>query len=561
MAILNFTGFEIGIPFFTNTENSGSTEVTDADTASGLGSWATYQTAIVNPGGGEYALKMTTPAAGNYLELSVPNSSAGFNALDLYIRFYIQFAALPATDWFFLTGTTGLANTGSTKFQFGITAAGKLKLVDNAGTSTVGTLPLGTGKWYRLELHIGSGASGAILQALINGVIEINTTGNTTTTVHGFLQFGNAAGSSSSTAYIDDVEIRDNLYPGPGVVILLRPTANGIYQNWSSGPAPADVSRVYDLLNQTGNDGSGTYIEDTYHSPTTNRFSVLCETLESRIPASYTLSAINALMSLYVLGNKSAASAASYSAFLHSGVDSALISMSVPAAAASGTNWMYDFAIYAIDPATGLAWTLAGVDQAQPGIRGNTATAVDWYCTEMALMVSLVTATALKFASGNIAGGGGYSDLSDASLQAGQAVTDDTLVKISENAKFGAVRCETIFMGFYKHGDTIPTPLSPVDGYPYLRGEMSLVFVPFSTRGADANFVSGQAAAPGIGNGLRTGQPANLYWAEFDINDATGKVSTLVSYFAQGAVPETFTNDGVLKVFAICQRASVGVAN
>lgn len=181
-----------------------------------------------------------------------------------------------------------------------------------------------------------------------------------------------------------------------------------------------------------------------------------------------------------------------------------------------------------------------------------------------AIMTSegLLTATSgLTINSGSSAGGGGFSDLSDSTLAAGKILTDDTLVKISENAKLAAVRAEMIFMGYYAHGATIPTPQSPVDGYVYSRSEILFEWVPYATRGADAHFVNGQDAAPGIGAGLKVGQPADIYWMQFDIDDSTGKVATLVSYFAQGAVPETLTNDGVLKVFAICQRASVSVPN
>ena len=169
--------------------------------------------------------------------------------------------------------------------------------------------------------------------------------------------------------------------------------------------------------------------------------------------------------------------------------------------------------------------------------------------------------SSLQITTGSSAGGGGFTDVSDATLAAGQVLTDDTLVKISENAKLAAVRAEIIFMGFYANGAEVPLPQSPVDGYLYSKSELVYEWTLFSTRGPDAHFVNGQAEAPGIGAGLKLGQPTNIYWTEFDIDDATGKVSTLVSYFSQGVVPETITNDGVLKVYAVCQRASVSVSN
>jgi hypothetical protein len=47
----------------------------------------------------------------------------------------------------------------------------------------------------------------------------------------------------------------------------------------------------------------------------------------------------------------------------------------------------------------------------------------------------------------------------------------------------------------------------------------------------------------------------NLYWKNFTVDDVTRTVSTVVSYYvADGA--ESITNDGVVKVLAVCQRQS-----
>src|SRR5579875_2738055 len=70
----------------------------------------------------------------------------------------------------------------------------------------------------------------------------------------------------------------------------------------------------------------------------------------------------------------------------------------------------------------------------------------------------------------------GFFDLADSAIAGNQPLTDDSLQKISHNAKFAAVRCEVIFMGFYANGNTVPAPVSPVDGYVYSRAEC--VFIP-----------------------------------------------------------------------------------
>jgi hypothetical protein len=151
----------------------------------------------------------------------------------------------------------------------------------------------------------------------------------------------------------------------------------------------------------------------------------------------------------------------------------------------------------------------------------------------------------------------GFFDLGDAAIAGGQALTDDAIAKISHNAKFGAVRCERIYMGFYKHGDTVGTPPSPVDGYAYTRAEIQYDFRVFSTRAPGLGFVSGQAARPPIASA----QNSSFYFGNYDIDDSTGLVYCETHYFDQGVQPETTTNDGILKVYALCQRSSLNVAN
>ncbi len=148
----------------------------------------------------------------------------------------------------------------------------------------------------------------------------------------------------------------------------------------------------------------------------------------------------------------------------------------------------------------------------------------------------------------------GITDIVDSQvLAATDVVTDDSLCKIAQNAQAAIVRIETIPMGFYKHGDTVGTPVSPVDGYPYSRNEIQYLFTWFSTRAPAQGFVSGQGTRPVIA----VGQPTSFYWKTADIDDSTGNVSLQVSYFAQGVAAETISHDGIIKAVCVCQRASV----
>src|SRR5579863_10202831 len=92
----------------------------------------------------------------------------------------------------------------------------------------------------------------------------------------------------------------------------------------------------------------------------------------------------------------------------------------------------------------------------------------------------------------------GFFDLADATIAGGQPLTDYALAKISHNAKFGAVRCEVIYMGFYGPGDTVNPPVSPVDGYAYAYAECLFIPLLYSTRSRTPTRESGISLYPRI---------------------------------------------------------------
>ncbi len=122
------------------------------------------------------------------------------------------------------------------------------------------------------------------------------------------------------------------------------------------------------------------------------------------------------------------------------------------------------------------------------------------------------------------------------------------------------MRCEIIYMGFFANGNIVPTPISPVDGYAYSRSEVMYIWSIYSNRAPGAGFVPGQAAPPPQANS----QSGNLYNfpGVHDINDQTGVVSLSMSYNTNfSGLNELRSNDGIIKVYALCQRSSVNAAN
>jgi hypothetical protein len=153
----------------------------------------------------------------------------------------------------------------------------------------------------------------------------------------------------------------------------------------------------------------------------------------------------------------------------------------------------------------------------------------------------------------------GFYDLADGTIAAGQPATDDAVLKISHNAKFGALRCEIIYMGFYHNGDTIPWPASPCDSYQYQAGEVMFLWSIYSNRSPVAPFTPGQQLPPP----QSSSQPQNGLYnfpGGWDINDLTGVVTLRTTYYSGGGA-EIVNNDGIIKVYAFCQRSSQAVAN
>ena len=152
-----------------------------------------------------------------------------------------------------------------------------------------------------------------------------------------------------------------------------------------------------------------------------------------------------------------------------------------------------------------------------------------------------------------------FNDIADADLTGPQPPTDASLRKVVGNGKFSAVRCEVLFMGYYAHGNTIPAPISPVDGYQYQKSEAVFAAMIYSNRSPDEAFTPGQLTPPGQASSQPQNGPYNFPGC-WDINDATGVVNLRTSYYTGGGA-EVVTTDGILKVYAISQRSSITVPN
>jgi hypothetical protein len=148
----------------------------------------------------------------------------------------------------------------------------------------------------------------------------------------------------------------------------------------------------------------------------------------------------------------------------------------------------------------------------------------------------------------------GAVDLPDANLAADQPLTDYDLTKISNNAKFGAVRVET-FYGWYKNGETALLPVSPVDGYAYSRQELEYSVAAFCSR-SPAGATNGALARPSRQNA--NDGPGSLFLLDYWIEEKTDTNPGLVhleTHYWDGST-ETVTNGGFVKVRTVAVRLS-----
>ena len=132
-----------------------------------------------------------------------------------------------------------------------------------------------------------------------------------------------------------------------------------------------------------------------------------------------------------------------------------------------------------------------------------------------------------------------------ANFNAGNIPTQAQLQQVLSIAMGAAVRSENFNGGWYRNGDTVPVPTSPVDGYVYSRAELLYSLMGLCTMPPGGGFVVGQTAFPGTSARGGAGQLLSLQgWY---VDQATGVVTLNTHYFVTGGA-ETPTADGVVQI-------------
>src|ERR1039458_5925437 len=135
--------------------------------------------------------------------------------------------------------------------------------------------------------------------------------------------------------------------------------------------------------------------------------------------------------------------------------------------------------------------------------------------------------------------------------QASTFVTDlaystDVLVALNNNSKFAVLAQECLSMGEFYTGETVPTPVSPADGYAYAYSEVKFVF---SWRWTT---LQGSYVAP-------PWTPDEQLGSMFASVSSIGAVTVKVGWAQNsGENYNEESTDGRIAVFAFCQRTRTG---
>lgn len=338
MAIRAFTGFELGA---TN----------DVEGTTGTVSIVTSPVKT-----GAYALRTNPTTTGTgYFKLRATDAAGAWSMLGsemLFLAFDFRVDVLPATGnelivWLYTSGS-------NYKGSLRINADGTLAVYDGSytlkGTAATG---LSTGVWYRIVFQYGHW-NPDVIRVWVDGTLVIDTTGNCAPSyTHGTAYIGKVQNLNSNSVdyYFDNVILDDAEKPRDDAVVRIFPAdGNGTYTAWIIGSGSGEK---WTLVDDVG-------VDTTY--------------LYSGLTLGYAFTSTHQAASDAGLG--AVVLGVTQSLHLYAGTGGSSVLSRI-----RSNNTDYDSDAYAIgsgamayprrylltDPATGVAWTFAGLDALESG--------------------------------------------------------------------------------------------------------------------------------------------------------------------------------------------------
>lgn len=239
---------------------------------------------------------------------------------------------------------------------------GKLEARNSAGTQlgSTGTAVLAADTWYRIDFRCRANATTAI-EIKVNGTTDISATSVTLADPLVAVVFGKCYNNSSQTVdyFYDDFAVSNDGYFDAGVVVsLLAPNANGTNTAWTGDftdvdDVPPDQSTTV-ITSSTANASESVNVTDC--------------------PAN---SDIHAVKGMWYGDQAASNDDRNIDAYLRSGTTESNVDTSRFASNGVWTSgWIYDGTtgnmmqrVWNVDPNTSSAWTTAGVNAVQVGIK------------------------------------------------------------------------------------------------------------------------------------------------------------------------------------------------
>lgn len=321
---------------------------------------ASVQTSVKRTGAYGLRCNPTTTATGFGRQGVYAPAHTNGNIANAWNQFYYRCAVNPAANdepiFAAFNSILGL------KFELRINSSRQLVAYDSAlSVLGTGSTVIDLDTWYRLGVRTGTGAAGAY-EVVINGASELSGTGNLLTQNNAQWSWGKQTNRNGNTVdfYYDDMVISDSGFPAGHVECLaLLPNANGTYQTGTIG---AGGGSHWENVEERPPDGNTTYLL-TSQVIGEAETEALQSCSEAGITGSPTL--LFAKMGLYCARDTVNSV---FKGRLRSGsTDSDTASASVV------SNYNTFQAIHAVDPATGAAWTLSGLDGVEVGVVEDSA--------------------------------------------------------------------------------------------------------------------------------------------------------------------------------------------
>lgn len=311
-------------------------------------------------------------------------STTGFNLATAYVRFYFQYLTLPAAGSEEVFAALDTAGTGKVRVR--IDSSGILSLWNTTGTGQIaaGTTALASGKWYRVEVTVRTGAT-ATAELKLDGTVEASGSGSNTTANCSTFALGKQADRNGNTVdvYYDDVAVDNAGYPGVGEVHLLTPTTEGTDTAWALGAGTSKVAACTELPT----DGSATTIQTSTNAA--------AETLSGMSTAAIQ-GAIAAVKPVASISKGVSTTCTMKAPRIRSGAAGTTITdMAASATVASSSPFFQtQAALYATDPADSTAWTATRLGLLQVGVVDTTSQARQVLCSWLGVMVESAGAPA-----------------------------------------------------------------------------------------------------------------------------------------------------------------------